>query len=358
MQTKRRRECGEARPADAPCRSRTPAREGRGAWAAIAPDIAPYIPGHPDPASAAYPQARAGSRGALRSRTRQRSGAPTPSSSQGGGKRVARGCKGGRVRGPGGALRDVAHPEQLPAGSGDLARDLAANGGLAFRGSPPPQAERAGGGPGQGNPIPQHRPRSKPAPNFPSGVVERGGGQFGSLARIAATDRTAQGTTPSHSTQHTLPQPRFHLPASPSGRRGCEHRSPRSRAPSRQPARNAEWRSDGQLSPRPRSLPEQGDKAAAPGSPQPLPRARPVSLTSCAQLDSPGAALALDSDHGPLLARTAVLPPACPRAAASPPRCPLLPPPLGPDLLRAPGLGFPAPPRRVHSSRPVMSPPP
>lgn len=31
-----------------------------------------------------------------------------------------------------------------------------------------------GGGPRRGNPIPQHRPRSKPAPNFPSGVEELG----------------------------------------------------------------------------------------------------------------------------------------------------------------------------------------
>lgn len=147
-----------------------------------------------------------------------------------------------------------------------------------------------GGGPRQGNPIPQHRPRSKPAPNF-------GGGAGGSW-------RTWRGSRP------RTQQDKGHCPLSPGPPTSPRLQTPRLwalLAPLRAPALGARRISDDQLSPAappcaPRPCPssvrpplrESGDKSGGASEP----RVALASLTS-SPLESLGAALACGSDPGP-----------------------------------------------------------
>lgn len=170
----------QARPADAPCRSNTPALEGRGGgWGYVHPSLP-----HNTPPALPLPLTLDPGRTPRRApRIGQHGDAPTPSSSQGGEAGAAGGVGAGGARGPGGAPPTLAHRERRGANGASAAAGRALPPGTArpgsgrepgFPGQPASSAERAGGGPRQGNPIPQHRPQSKPAPNFPSGVGEPG----------------------------------------------------------------------------------------------------------------------------------------------------------------------------------------
>lgn len=166
-------------------------------------------------------------------------------------------------------------------------------------------SRRAGGGPRQGNPIPQHRPQSKPAPNFPSGVGEQGaargpGEDPGCRPDSKGDPRSHQPHSPDQSappdamaagTARPAPEP---PPGSP---RGAQEGSRKDSCPRCYPS----------LRPQTQSL----ARAAAPdrvggqsGGPRALalpPRATLASLTSSSRLESLGAALALGLDHGPPL---------------------------------------------------------
>lgn len=187
MQTKRRhQERGGAWPADAPCRISTPAREGRGAGDTLTHSRRPP---HPSPPSAPY--SRLGTDPVARSQDLPTQPCPQPRPFPRRGNRQPRGGVWRRA-GPGGALPTLAHPERL-AVNGAPTRDCAARLGLGAWLSRTPRLPRAaGGGPQQGNPIPQNRLQSKPAPNFPTRVGSRG--QLGDLERIPAAGRTARRT--------------------------------------------------------------------------------------------------------------------------------------------------------------------
>jgi hypothetical protein len=140
MQTKRRRwERGEARPANAPCRPRTPAREGGGGGLGLpSTSTVPLL--HPQPPAAPGPG------GVLRGSAR--AAEPLPQLLPGQGEQAAKGEGEGRgMRGPGFPPSTLAHPEQ-PAGDDGSAEQgsRAPDRGLAFRASPPPQRGMGGRG--------------------------------------------------------------------------------------------------------------------------------------------------------------------------------------------------------------------
>lgn len=242
MQTKQqRKERAGDRPADAPCRPRTPRGKGGGLGTRSSCGV-PNTPASLCPLPQAGPDSAA------------RAGVPPPGKSG----RPRGGCRGAGSRG---------WPSPLPTTNGGRWASGPAGTGPAELGSWLSRTPRlpggTGGGPRRGNPIPQHWPRSKPAPNFPSGVGERG--QLGGPERIPAADPTARGTL--------LPAP---LPGQSAPRTpGCRRCWPRSKPP---PGAQGGSRADN-APPRPflrpeipasrvrRPRPEKGDKAA-PGAPR------------------------------------------------------------------------------------------
>lgn len=155
-----------------------------------------------------------------------------------------------------------------------------------------------GGGPRRGNPIPQHRPRSKPAPNFPSGVGERGAAPGPGEDPGRGPDRMRDPVSLA-----PVPQP---VPASRPP--GCGQCSPRT-----EPPRGAQEGSRtiscpplpllAPSDPAPRACggpcASRGTKRRLPGA-QRLPlRVALASLTSSSPPESLDAALAFGSDPGP-----------------------------------------------------------
>lgn len=170
-----------------------------------------------------------------------------------------------------------------------------------------------GGGPRRGNPIPQHRLQSKPAPNFPSRVEEPGAGR-------------GPGEDPDY-TRDPLPLALTPQPVRAYGRPVCGYCSPSS-----EPPQGTQERSQtnncpllpllAPPDPVPSAFsgpcPRQGTKRC-PGALRLQPRAILASLTSFSRLESLGAALAFGFDPAP---------PA--RASSEAP----VPPPLGPGSAR------------------------
>lgn len=158
MQTKRRhQERGGAWPADAPCRTSTPAREGRGSGDTLTPSRRPP---HPSPPSAPYSRLRTDP--AARSQDLPTQRAPTPGPSQG-----------GETSSPGvgleacGAGQCAPHPcPPRAAGrerrSNPRLRGPAWAGSLAFQDTPPPESGGRGAAAGKSDPTTSASVQARP----------------------------------------------------------------------------------------------------------------------------------------------------------------------------------------------------
>ncbi|XP_047302834.1 collagen alpha-1(I) chain-like [Homo sapiens] len=260
------------------------------------------------------------------------SGAPTRSSPQGEETGSREEGLGGGVRDPGGAPHTLAHPERPAVDRGPPCRASAPAGDGAARLGPGAwlsgttrlpsgMGGRAGG---RGREIRSHNIGLPPSPpqTFHRGWERRG--QSRSLARIPAADRTARGT----------------LAGAPLRPRGCgaagavrptpetlrSSRGGRRKDPRVQPSPPPRLPAPQPLSlPRPAAPAQAKGQSGGSGAPRLQPHASPASLTYCAQLQSPGAALAFGSDRRPPLPPRRRLP-----ALARQPSAASLPPPLRP----------------------------